>query len=303
MFLHLALAAFAADPVPTVSLRYGWTAGRSWEVTLDRVEDRVVHGTGALHQEAHAAWVATAEPRDGGVVLRVTDYRSTLAPDPRSQPYYRAMATAGVAVPDWVIDRNGKLVGVEGGDRARAGVMKEVDALVGLGPVPRAQLLDFVSDAQLQAAAAEAWNMHVGMWAGADLAAGEVYTMTAPTPIPALGTTVTLRTESRYEGRVPCDVADTQNRCVKLATRSWLDDQEIKEAMAKLVGNLAAPGTGPAPITGLEMTTDITLVTEAATLEPHQVVMRRDTKMTMTENGAAVESGGTETRTWTWKAR
>lgn len=303
MSLLLALAAFAADPVPTVPLRYGWTAGRSWEVTLDRVEDRVVPGTGTLHQEAHATWVATAEPRDGGVVLRVTDYRSTLAPDPRSQPYYRAMAAAGVAVPDWVIDRNGNLVGIEGADRARAGVVKEVDALVGLGPVPKGQLLDLASDAQLQAAAADAWNMHAGMWAGADVAAGEVYTTTAPTPIPALGTTVTLRTESRYEGRVPCDAADTRNRCVKLVTRSWLDDKEIQKAVAKVVGTLAAPGTGPAPITGLEMSTEITLVTEAATLEPHQMVMRRDTKMTMTENGAAVESGGTETRTWTWKAR
>lgn len=149
------------------------------------------------------------------------------------------------------------------------------------GRLLRAQPLEPTLDAGERAIAtarlAQRWQTMVSAWAGRSLPLDATYSATAPEQTPE--GPVRLQIGIRADGRVPCDAADDEARCVRLrivsqpvasdvATVARLAAREFLSADAFMLYE-------PSRVRAFGSQTTVVLVTDPETLLPRRVTERR----------------------------
>lgn len=147
------------------------------------------------------------------------------------------------------------------------------------------------------------WNLAVGFWIGAELDFGKAWVKEVDAPVwilPNLAVRNRVRMEARR--RVPCDASERHARCVELSLHSEPDRAALPALTRAIVAKLAGEGQAlpPGEVSEVGLATDLTLVTEPATLVPHSVVWRRAVRATVVGDEGTQELEDVERTEWTW---
>jgi hypothetical protein len=211
--------------------------------------------------------------------------------------------------PSYVVSGDGMFQGLEDVEALRSLVAGIVDEVTGkrLDELPAgAQELirSLTSDEMLATNAAQQWNALVGFWVGADLEVGALYELESDEPIPLLGGFV-VPTTHRFQlvGRVPCDAETANVECVELQMVSIPDSESFQEILQATAGRLAADQDAVPTFRAVQIETAVTLITEPATLAPHSLEIVKTFSATVDEQGASLDVGQVETRSYSYRYR
>jgi hypothetical protein len=142
-----------------------------------------------------------------------------------------------------------------------------------------------LSEESMSLGARVQWDQLAGHWVGRTLAVGESVTVPSEMPFPVMtDTPVSLETELRLVGPVPCPEGSGAGACLELASTASPDPEEMRNLMDVFMADMAerAGGSGmEMGITSMTLEMTSTLVVEASTLRPLRLETRVGTDMEM----------------------
>lgn len=200
-----------------------------------------------------------------------------------------------------VVDADGAFVGLENGDALRP-VLERIYESAGLSEADAAQAIERVEASMIEEARA-GWNLAVGFWIGAELDFGRAWEKEVDAPywiLPAVAVRNRVRMEARR--RVPCSASERHAGCVELTLHSEPDRAALPALTRAIVARLAGEGRAlpPGEVQEVGVATDLTLVTEPATLVPHAVVWRRAVHATVAGPQGTQELEDVDRTEWSW---
>jgi len=157
-------------------------------------------------------------------------------------------------------------------------------------------LKPLLTDEVLTSRAKQYWSFLVGTWAGSQVPIGEKQETDATDAFefPMVGRgEVDLELEFTVEERISCSSrpadSGSEPECVRITVKSRPDVQKMKEVLQKQVDHFAAQkaqkqGMDRVPdltVTDVFIRSDMTLVTEPATLRPHRWTDKKTVRMSM----------------------
>lgn len=199
------------------------------------------------------------------------------------------------------VGTDGAFAGLVNEDALRP-VLQRIYEAAGLSDEESDQATARVEAAMVEEARA-GWNLAVGFWVGAQLDFGKAWEKEVDAPawiLPAVAVRNRVRMEARR--RVPCDASERHARCVELTLHSEPDRAALPALTRAIVAKLAGEGQAlPAgEVSEVGLSTDLTLVTEPATLVPHSVVWRRAVRATVVGDDGPQELQDVERTEWSW---
>jgi len=309
--LLAASAALAAPPIEAVTgapaaaepptrtrdlrLRFAWPRSLEARVVYRRAflrpdaADRsfTARYTERAHRVGEEIRIASSGTRWEGEVLY---------PDEEVKPAMRA-SEAVVQV----VGADGAFVGLENGDALRP-VLQRIYEAAGLSEAEAEGAIERVEAAMVEEAR-KGWNLAVGFWIDAELDFGRAWEQEIEAPywiLPALAVKNRVRMEARR--RVPCSASERRARCVELTLHSEPDRAALPALTRAIVAKLAGEGKAlpSGQVQEVGVATDLTLVTEPATLVPHSVVWRRAVHATVAGEEGPQELEDVDRTEWTW---
>lgn len=293
-----AAAEAAAPPAPRprdLSLRFAWPRTLEARVVYRRVYSR----TGGADRSFTARYREKAARK--GAELRIASSGTrwegeVLYPPGEVRPAIRASEAVVQRV-----GADGAFIGLENEDALRPVLQRIYDA-AGLSEEESEEVIARVEAAMVEEARA-GWNLAVGFWIGAELDFGKAWEKEVDAPVwilPALAVKSRVRMEARR--RVPCTASERRARCVELTLHSEPDRAALPAITRAIVAKLAGAGEAlPAgEVSEVGLATDLTLVTEPATLVPYRVVWRRAVRATVGDGDGARELEDVERTEWSW---
>jgi hypothetical protein len=278
-----------------LALRFAWPSALEAKVTYRRVATR----TGEPDRLFTARY--TERATRAGKELRIASSGTRWEGEiPYPPDEVRAAIRASEAVVQRVGD-DGAFVGLENADALRP-VLQRIYAAAERSDEEADQAIERIEAAMVDEAR-DAWNLAVGFWIGAELDFGEAWQMDVDAPVwllPALAVKSHVRMEARR--RVPCTASERKARCVELTLHSEPDRAALPALTRAIVAKLAGgQGALSGEVREVGLATDLTLVTEPATLVPYGVVWRRSVRATVADEvEGARELEDVERTEWSW---
>lgn len=164
-----------------------------------------------------------------------------------------------------------------------------------------------LSEESMASGAELQWNQIAGYWAGRTLTVGETVVVPSEMPFPVMtDTPVSLETELRLVGPVPCPEGSGAERCLELASTAAPDPEEMRNLMDVFMADIAEQAGGSGMEMGItSMTLELTssLVVDAATLRPFRLDTRVGTAMEMDVMGMvqSMENDQTTVMRFAWE--
>jgi hypothetical protein len=288
-------AAERHPPTRDLSLRFAWP--RSLEARV--VYRRVFLRPDGDDRSFTARYTETATRAADGIRIASSATRwegEVLYPAEEVKP---AMRASEAVVQE--IGGDGAFVGLENGDALRP-VLQRIYEAAGLSDAEAERAIERVEAAMVEEARA-GWNLAVGFWIGAELDFGRAWEKELDAPywiLPNLAVRNRVLMEARR--RVPCSASERRARCVELTLHSEPDRAALPALARAIVAKLAGEGKAlPAgEVQEVGLATDLTLVTEPATLVPHSVVWRRSVHATVLGEEGSQELEDVDRTEWTW---
>jgi hypothetical protein len=260
------------------ALRFAWpdrlTAGVAFRRSLSF--------TGVAERRFLARWTLRAERgEDGAMRIRTSgaEWDGDL-PFPEGFAAHALRASERIVE---VVDADGAFLHLEGLEAMRA-VLAKLYELAEVSP-PKAERAIGIAAAAMQGEAETLWNLEVGFWTGADLEVGETYEMESegePPLLPGVRTAQAL--EFKVRRRVPCTARDRAPRCVEVMLRSTPDPAVLPRIGRALLREVSARAPGPQgepQVREVVAEDELVLVTEPATLLPHDVAWTRSVRVAL----------------------
>ena len=199
-------------------------------------------------------------------------------------------------IPDYVVNYDGELVRFDNLDayyaRVEQGLMEGLPGNEEAQQKVKQLMRSLISEETLAQSLQDEWNTLVGNWVGSSFANGETYSYPAQYQAAALGDVVFPMTiTQRLLGRVPCQPADKEKKCVKLEQKSQVSDSSFTKAMhdfvnhtiKRMAGDKAAEAN--LSVDRAHVVKTVTLVTDPETLLPHELQTSKITTVVITEKG------------------
>jgi hypothetical protein len=277
-----------------LALRFAWPRSAEARVTYRRVAAR----TGEPERVFTARYTERISRVEGE--LRISSSGTRWEGE---IPYPADEVRSAIRASEAVVQRvgeDGAFAGLLNEDALRP-VLQRIYAAAGLSDDESDQAIARIEGAMVDEAR-DAWNLAVGFWIGAELDFGEAWEMDVDAPVwllPALAVKSRVRMEARR--RVPCTASERRARCVELTLHSEPDRAALPALTRAIVARIA----GARPLTGevreVGLGSDLTLVTEPATLVPYRVVWRKSVRATVAdEEEGARELEDVERTEWSW---
>lgn len=294
--------AAAQEPAPRprdLTLRFAWPRAFEARVTYRRVVART--GAGERSFTARYSEKGTRVGDEIRIVSSGTRWEG-LIPYPADEVKPAARASEAVVQR---IGADGAFIGLENQDALRP-VLQRIYEGAGLSDEESERAVERV-EASLVDEARDGWNLAVGFWIGAELDFGRAWEKVVDAPVwllPAVPVKSRIRMEARR--RVPCTASERRARCVELTLHSEPDPSALpvltRPMVAKLVGE--EKRFAPGDVREIGLTTDLTLVTDPATLLPYRVVWRRAVRGAVAvDDEAARDVEDVERTEWSWVYR
>lgn len=211
---------------------------------------------------------------------------------------------AAIRASEAVVQRvgaDGAFVALENGDALRP-VLQRIYEAAGLSEEEADRAIERVEAAMVEEAR-EGWNLAVGFWIGAELDFGRAWEKEQDAPtwlLPSLAVRNRVRMEARR--RVPCQASERKARCVELVLHSE-PDRSALPALTRAIVEKLSDGEAPLPegsVREVGLSTDLTLVTEPATLVPYRLVWRRVVRATIAGDDGPRDVEDVERTEWSW---
>lgn len=276
----------AAQAQDAVQLRFAWPDGLVAQVQSQQTRSKQAGGQPPVRNQGSTQYVMSAklksDGKDGGNYLvsfsdlRLDEQRvAALPPEQRALAAMLAQAT----LPSYRVSGDGDFIAIDNLPSFQAAMRAVLAQWAPEGPAhERYQaLLDAIlSETALNQFAETNWNWMVGSWAGAQEAfeIGADYAATTQAVVPIVNVPITQHTRFKLARRLPCTRQGQARECVEIVAVTTPDDNELREAVAAFVARLAPKGAAPA-LRALTHSATLTLVTEVATLVPHQYQLRK----------------------------
>ena len=198
-------------------------------------------------------------------------------------------------VPLLHVSRDGRLVSVSGEGQIDAR-LKQALAESEANHATRRQLNALVNDQALYDQSVQAWGVLVTAWAGRHLEDDFAFEDRSGADVPGKPMRVEVPGHGRFEGWVPCTDAGAASgdaRCVKLRWSASPQGDDAKAAVEALEERA---------IDDLELTREITVVTDPRTLLPYSTVDHLVAKRTLRRGTETLEAAEemTRRRTFVW---
>ncbi len=258
----------------TVRFRFDWPDGTEATVGYTRVIERE-EGTPASRIEIEGEYTMHVHGHPSGLVVEhldplATRFRSAPALPP-DDPRRIVYSTLGMLDAHWVVSGDGELLGLAAVEALAGSV---VDALRPLGldeASLEAVVAEVTSETQLMGNARDLWRAMVGAWADLDVAVGETFTTQGEEANPIVPSVVLpYLHEYRLVGMEPC--AAPGGRCAHLELVSFPDPHELTRVMSDALQQMGLPQMS---FERLVQLSQVTLLTDPATLLPHEVVVSK----------------------------
>jgi hypothetical protein len=285
----------------TVHLRFGWTAGTNARVDVARFSVRVAESADTV--AGGAQYRMSAQAHADGLLVSYGDFVFPPPADTTQTARTNSLAEqASAIVPRFIVDSAGAFVRLDDVAAVRA----KFDTLVTRMLPPdeaaatRAGLETMLSEEALTGLAAQEWNAIVGMWAGADLEMGEVYSFEEEAALPLIpGATVAMISEFSIERRTSCVEGGTGEDCVEIHLVSTPDPEAMKAILAQYTERLlSTPGLGGIGFESLAMENEMVLITEPSTLRPHRLVLSKSVAGVVSADNQRSEVSQADVRTY-----
>lgn len=254
-----------ADAQPeTVTFAAVWPGDLDVEVTYDRRKTQ----TGRPTQVLHLTGRLTAARRGDGLVVRQGRWAGG---PPEAAALLRAVDALAL-----VVGPGGEVEGVEGVAAAVAGMRKTppFDQAT-----PRLEEALKLVGPGLEKELREQWSLLVALWAGRALELGAEYEVASTVPVAALPAEA-VRLQMRLEAvrRLECPPPRAA-ACVEVRFTSRADPEDVRRIAVALMERLGVPGDQLERYLGeLRMESAARLVTEPATLLPHELEVTKTTR-------------------------
>ncbi|HET9062302.1 MAG TPA: hypothetical protein VFO62_03345 [Candidatus Binatia bacterium] len=287
-----------------VPLRFAWPANLSGSGVTVLTQSRA-RPEGTMLIETTSSCRFDVEPANEGQRVRTSGCEARVAAGKAAVPdWLQEFMSAAVALsPAVVVSEDGERVRVENVD-AIAGKFDDLmttafAALPDRGAQLRTLLSPLFGPERIVASATQQWNESVGFWTGADLEEGKLYNGTFEHESPLQpGTTIATMVEFGIVGHRPCERGFETRECVQLKMTTYPDPAALKRAVEGAMGSIMAvtlPGTTARPVvTEIIASSHVTLLTESATLIPHElrVDKRKSGKMRLADGTVAAFEDG-----------
>ncbi|MEM7050915.1 MAG: hypothetical protein AAF604_14700 [Acidobacteriota bacterium] len=187
------------------------------------------------------------------------------------------------------IAADGRLLSVDGGkdlETRIANALADSEADAGT----RLQIESLTTDESLFQLSKQAWAALVTAWLDRDLAQGFPFSDRSDAETPSVSKTVEVPASGRFAGWVPCDEderASGESSCVELHWSAAPQGEDAKEAVEALERR---------SLQGLELTREVTVVADPATLLPYSTIDHLEAKRTLQQGSETIESSESMTR-------
>lgn len=274
---------------PAVPLRFAWPDGLALRVVAQRKDDK-----GGKQSSSETRYLMRAQAVEGGMRIIESDFELAAFEGGAAHQAQMAKMMGGSTTVSRVAS-DGSFQGIED---AQALVTRLHEAMQAsseqpMTPEQRAFLEQTFSVELLTASAAVEWQDRVGFWVGSDLELGAEYELSSESALPFPGTpTVKLLTRFGATALVPCKLGEAP-RCVRIQAITDVDPSDMERATAALLKGFGAPD-GAVKIKALEVTTELVLITDPATLVPLSLTKIKRTRIVMTTPDGDAATGATE---------
>ncbi len=258
----------------TVSPTFAWPDGKLGRVEIQHIRER----PDAPAMQATITYeISVASLSDG---QRRISFEN---PTPQATPGQPPPQALDLLNPPLIVDKKGTIASVDDEQALVQTLVKSVSKTPGAPPV--AQLTSLMA-VVVHARAHNGWDSLVATWNGMELPVqGErqtVLTDLAPTPD---GPPLQITTKIRTEGFVPCTTPSGPTQCIKITSTGTPDPTSAAILAQALQEQQAAPKGVTVRFKSLE--TRVTLITEPATLLPHQHELERRLTVELTQGTAS----------------
>jgi hypothetical protein len=274
---------------PAVSLRFAWPDGLALQVVAQRKDDK-----GGKQSSSETRYLMRAQAVEGGMRIIESDFELAAFDGAAAHQAQMAKMMGGSTTVSRIA-ADGSFQGIEDAQAlvARLHEAMQSSSEQPMTPEQRAFLEQTFSAELLTASAAVEWQDRVGFWVGSDLELGTEYELSSESALPFPGTpTVKLLTRFGATQLVPCKEGEAP-RCVRIQSVTDVDPSDMERATAALLKGFGAPG-GAVKIKGLEVTTELVLITDPATLVPLSLTKIKRTRIVMTTPDGDAQTGATE---------
>ena len=264
-----------------IRLRYAWPPDLAARVEVMRTREREAE-VSREHLESHARFLMTIESQPEG--WRVRHHAFELPGGRADGAPAQLLFDLRAFFPSFLITPRGAFGNLEPLTLTRLELLKLLRRLPGesLDGTDAEQLLQpVVARPRMLAASSDHWRMLVGMWQGEAFELGRVYDYQDAQVLPLFGglpMPVVFHTALRR--RVPCTEAGTALDCVELEMTSEPTPEGEASMRAQLAARPDARVHGRS-VRSARLETGVLLVTEPASLIPHQLTTLRIVSQTV----------------------
>ncbi|HEX6101207.1 MAG TPA: hypothetical protein VF432_33130 [Thermoanaerobaculia bacterium] len=195
-------------------------------------------------------------------------------------------------IPTIIVSSDGKFVGFEGQDVARALMRRSMEQSGGFDAASRKEFETGMNDAALRVFANDFWFMLVDLWQGVKLGSDRTYERRDRTMLP-LGE-FELTAEVRFVKEGPCAAGPSGRRCLHFHSKVAVNREQVVERVESHKKRAAG---GPV-ITDLQQQSVVDIVVDKATTLPQQLIITRLYGIETTVEGRAERGGQTNTKTY-----
>ncbi len=273
-------AAFAEDGV---RLRFAWpdtlvAQVQSQNSRFKQVEDQPRTGNSAMSQ-----YVLRAQRQGAVHVVSVSNMLMDTQRLAALTPQQRAfLEIAAKASPSYRVSAEGEFIGIDdlkGFQATMRSMMETLFADSSAREKFKPALDMMTSEAVLTNVASEDWSWMVGNWAGDDnaLDIGADYAVTTLQQVALLNKQLTGHLRFKVARKLPCEREGVTRECVELQASHKPDEAQLRELVMAFVSRLSPKDAAKvsSELGALNQETTLELVTETATLIPHQYKLRK----------------------------
>jgi tetratricopeptide (TPR) repeat protein len=276
----------AAQPAsaPKVALRFNWPVGLRLKLERHQLQFRA-HGDKVDTSETTWAMSLAVERHTEGRLI-VFSGLQRLKDSAAAVPIAAISHEAQRLLPGLLVADNAEPLRLERFDlfamAIRHALAKTIDTLATSAP-GFAQLVErMVSPDLILAKVSDDWSLAVSFWANEDLEIGEVYEYadSASSPI-APEVKMPYQYNFSLRSRMPCDPGRADSACVLLALVSRPQPAALLDVMKRVVAQVGGSRAGGWTVDSASALTHARIVSEPASLIPHQVIFEQQAEWTM----------------------
>lgn len=260
----------------SVALTFAWPVGTEARIEYTHVTERQgdspepsrleIDGELTLHVHPHAAGllIEHLEP----LATRVQSSPPLAGADPRRV----VLSRMGTPTPHTIVSTDGRMLGIDGVP-ALAAAIRDIVGPQTPQPALDGLLRELLAEPLLVGTARERWNAQVGMWLGTSMKVGEVGAAESEEANPLMPSVILPYVyEFRLVGMEPCGAGATARTCARLEMFSLPDPAQLEQVMDKALVDM---GFSTLSFDGLAQHSQVTLLTDPATLLPFELTMSK----------------------------